>query len=216
MKQLYWNTVSPLLEEILKDFMKDEVFLPFRLVGGTALSLQIGHRISVDIDLFTESDYGSIDFEEIKNHLEYKYDYCSYRNIDRVGMGTYFEIGNSKTDYIKVDLFYTDKFIFEEVVVDTIRMASEKEIIAMKLDVILRNGRKKDFWDLHYYLNKFTIDEMISFYIQRYPYEEKIDAFKFQFLYFENADFDINPNCLLNKSWEIIKLDFYEKLHANQ
>ncbi len=53
MKQLYWNTVSPLLEEILKDFMKDEVFLPFRLVGGTALSLQIGHRISVDIDLFT-------------------------------------------------------------------------------------------------------------------------------------------------------------------
>lgn len=216
MKKLHWNTVSSLLEEILKDFMEDEIFLPFRLVGGTALSLQIGHRMSVDIDLFTEADYGSINFEEIKNYLEYKYDYCSYRNIDRVGMGTYFEIGKAKNDYIKVDLFYTNKFIFDEVLIDSIRMASEEEIIAMKLDVILRNGRKKDFWDLHYYLNKYTIDEMISFYVKRYPYEDKIDSFKNQFLFFESADSDIDPNCLLNKSWEVIKLDFYEKLHANQ
>lgn len=210
MNKLYWNTVSPLLEEILKDLMNDKLFLPFRLVGGTALSLQIGHRMSVDIDLFTEAEYGSINFEEIKNHLEYKYDYCSYRNIDRVGMGTYFEIGHSKIDYIKVDLFYTDNFIFDEIVVDNIRMASEKEIIAMKLDVILRNGRKKDFWDLHFYLNKFSIYEMISFYVERYPYEENTHQLKSQFLKFDNADSDLDPNCLLNKDWELIKLDFYD------
>lgn len=214
MNKLYWNTVSPLLEEILKDLMNDELFLPFRLVGGTALSLQIGHRMSVDIGLFTQNDYGSIDFEEIKNYLEYKYDYCSYRNIDRVGMGTYFEIGNSKTDYIKVDLFYTDNFIFDELVVDNIRMASEKEIIAMKLDVILRNGRKKDFWDLHFYLNKFSIDEMISFYVQRYPYEDNAHLLKKQLLKFDNADSDTNPNCLLNKDWELIKLDFYDFVNS--
>lgn len=216
MKKLYWNTVSPLLKEILIDLMGDELFSPFRLVGGTALSLQIGHRMSVDIDLFTDADYGSIDFEEIKNHFEYKYDYCPYRNIDRVGMGTYFEIGYSKENFVKVDLFYTDNFIFKEVLIDNVRMASEKEIIAMKLDVVLRNGRKKDFWDLHYYLNKYTIDEMIGFYVQRYPYVEKIDIFKSQFINFNNANSDNDPTCLLNKSWEEIKLDFYERLNANQ
>lgn len=209
---MYWNTVSPLLASILKDLMNEELFLPFRLVGGTALSLQIGHRMSVDIDLFTEADYGSIDFEEIKNFLEYRYAFCTNRNLDHVGMGTYFEVGNSKTDCIKIDLFYTDTFINEEIVIESIRLATEKEIISMKLDVILRNGRKKDFWDLHFYLDKFSIDEMIVLYKQRYPYTDFIDM-KRQFLNFDNADSDVTPSCLLNKSWENIKLDFYEKLN---
>jgi hypothetical protein len=66
---MYWNTVSPLLERVLIDLMTEELFSPFRLVGGTALSLQIGHRESVDIDLFTDADYGSIDFKEIGSFL---------------------------------------------------------------------------------------------------------------------------------------------------
>lgn len=43
---MYWNTVSPLLKQVLNDLMKEELFSPFRLVGGTSLSLQIGHRMS--------------------------------------------------------------------------------------------------------------------------------------------------------------------------
>jgi predicted nucleotidyltransferase component of viral defense system len=208
---MYWNTVKPLLKEVLIDLMKEDLFSPFRLVGGTALSLQIGHRMSVDIDLFTNAIYATIDFEEIKSFLEYKYDYCSYRNIEKVGMGTYFEVGNSKSDFVKVDIYYTDDFIFEELIEDGIRMASQNEIIAMKLEVINQNGRKKDFWDLHYYLDKMTIDEMISFYEKRYPYNDYSNL-KSQFLNFENADEDFNPICLMNKSWENIKLDFLEKL----
>ncbi|MFE3867125.1 hypothetical protein ACFX5E_03440 [Flavobacterium sp. LS2P90] len=67
-------------------------------------------------------------------------------------------------------MYYTNEFIFDAGSKDSIRMASENEIIAMKLDVVLRGGRKKDFWDFHYYLHKVPIDEMISFYGQRYPY----------------------------------------------
>jgi hypothetical protein len=61
--------VSPLLKEILLDLMQEEIFSPFRLVGGTALSLQIGHRISVDIDMFSDADYGSIDFISIVSKI---------------------------------------------------------------------------------------------------------------------------------------------------
>jgi predicted nucleotidyltransferase component of viral defense system len=211
---MYWNTVSPLLKQVLIDLMQEELFSPFRLVGGTSLSLQIGHRVSVDIDLFTDADYGSIDFKEIRSFLENKYSYCSSRNLDNVAFGTYFEVGNSKEDFVKIDLYYTDEFIFDLVSKDNIRMASENEIIAMKLDVILRGGRKKDFWDLHYYLDKVPINKMISFYKQRYPYTD-CSTIKSQFVNFELADADFDPLCLLVKSWELIKLDFFESINRN-
>ena len=211
---MYWNTVSPLLKQVLIDLMQEELFAPFRLVGGTSLILQIGHRVSVDIDLFTAADYGSIDFKAIRSFLENKYPYCSSRNLDNVAFGTYFEVGNSKKDFVKIDLYYTDEFIFDLVSKDDIRMASENEIIAMKLDVVLRGGRKKDFWDLHYYLDKVPIDEMISLYEKRYPYND-CSTIKNQFVNFESADLDFDPICLLNKSWELIKLDFHQSIGEN-
>jgi hypothetical protein len=214
MEKLHWNTVSPLLKEILIDLMDEPLFSPFRLVGGTALSLQIGHRMSIDIDLFTAAEYGSIDFKEIRSFLENKYPFCLSRNLDNVAFGTYFEIGYSESELVKVDLYYTDDFIFEEINMDSIRMASENEIIAMKLDVVLRGGRKKDFWDLHYYLDKVPIDEMISFYEQRYPYND-CSTIKSQFVNFESADLDFDPLCLRVKSWELIKLDFFESINGN-
>ena len=212
MEKLYWNTVSPLLKEILIDLMQEELFSPFRLVGGTALSLQIGHRMSVDIDLFTDADYGSIDFEKIKPFLKNKYDFYSTSPVEIIAFGTYFKIGYSKENCIKLDLYYTDTYIESIQEVSTIRMASIQEIIAMKLDVILRGGRKKDFWDLHYFLDKISIDEMISFFEKRYPYSNDALKIKEMFVNFEAADLDFDPNCLLDKNWEMIKIDFTEKL----
>lgn len=62
---MHWETVTPFLREVLKAVMADSLFNPFRLVGGTALSLYRGHRKSVDIDLFTDDIYGTIDFDAI-------------------------------------------------------------------------------------------------------------------------------------------------------
>lgn len=210
MKELYWNTVKPLLKDILGEIIAEDIFTPFRLVGGTSLSLQIGHRMSVDIDLFTDNEYGSIDYVAIKVFLENKYSYCSSRNLDNVSFGTYFEVGNSKDDFVKIDLYYTDEFIENPIVIENIRMATANEIIAMKLDVILRGGRKKDFWDLHYYLDKMSLNEMISLFKKRYPYNDDFTKIKKQLVNFDFADTDFEPICLLGKTWEIIKLDFYE------
>lgn len=80
----------------------------------------------------------------------------------------------------------------------------------MKLDVILRGGRKKDFWDLHYFIDKMTADEMILLFQKRYPYHDNFTKIKEQLSNFEIADTDFEPICLLDKNWEIIKLDFTE------
>ena len=64
-------------------------------------------------------------------------------------MGVSYFVGNSREDAVKLDLFYTDDFIGNMTIEDDIRLASIEDIIAMKLDVVVRGGRKKDFWDLH-------------------------------------------------------------------
>lgn len=70
MVKLYWNTVYNQLQDLFKQTMRDPIFDPFRLVGGTALSLYFGHRMSVDIDLFTDAPYGTIDFDKIESWLK--------------------------------------------------------------------------------------------------------------------------------------------------
>ncbi len=74
---LNYNTVTPLLKSVLETLMAADVFDDFRLVGGTALSLYRGHRMSVDIDLFTDREYGSVDFEAIDAFLRGTY-LCRY------------------------------------------------------------------------------------------------------------------------------------------
>ncbi|MFN7674421.1 nucleotidyl transferase AbiEii/AbiGii toxin family protein [Flavobacterium sp.] len=210
MKALNWNTVKPRLQEVLQDIIYQPIFMPFRLVGGTALSLQLGHRMSEDIDLFTAAEYGSIDYKAIREFLENKYPFCVSRSLDNVSFGTNFVVGNSITDCVKLDLYYTDEFIEKPIIINNIRMATINEIIAMKLEVILQGGRKKDFWDLHYFMDKMNLDDMISLYEKRYPYSDGFNYNKKQLLNFDKADNDFEPICLLGKNWEIIKLDFYE------
>jgi hypothetical protein len=62
---LHYNTVTPLLRNVLDTLMFEPLFKPFRLVGGTNLSLRFGHRMSDDIDLFSDADYGSLDFLQL-------------------------------------------------------------------------------------------------------------------------------------------------------
>jgi len=207
--ELYLNTISPLLIEILNDLMDMKEFELFRLVGGTALSLQIGHRLSVDIDLFTDAEYGTVNFDEIDNCLKAKYQYVSSLSIQPLGMGKSYFIGNSQNDCIKLDLYYTDEFMDKKLIINKIRIASIEEIIAMKMDVILRGGRKKDFWDIHELRNNYTFQEMINLHAKRYPYIHDEQLLKKRFTDFTNADDDFEPICLKGKDWEFIKMDLF-------
>lgn len=143
---MYWNTISPLLHQALLQLMQFQHLEPFRLVGGTALSLQLGHRISVDIDLFTDAPYGSIDFESIEQELQNGFTHYERVSSGPVGMGRSYFIGTGPDNTVKLDLFYTtDPYREEALLREGVRMATTQEIIAMKVDVIQRGGRKKDF-----------------------------------------------------------------------
>ena len=136
--------------------------------------------------------------------------------IEIVGMGKSYYIGNSKNDCIKLDLFYTDPFIRPFLLIDGLRIASLDEITAMKIDVVSRSGRKKDFWDIHQLMERYSIEEMIHLHKERYPYSHNKQEIMINFSNFENADADFDPICLRKKNWEIIKLDLIEAVQQIQ
>lgn len=207
--KLYLNTVSDLLWNALKKMMELQELNTFRLVGGTSLSLQLGHRESVDIDLFTDAVYGSIDFEKIESNLRSVFSYLS-SSSELVGLGKSYFIGNTEEELVKLDLFYTDPFVFPLITEQNIRFASIPEIAAMKFEVLAQGGRKKDFWDIHELLESYTLDELIGFYLKRNPYGFIKKELEKKIVDFSIAEDDFTPNCYRGKIWELIKLDFEE------
>lgn len=211
---LHYNTVNDHLKSSLVTLMRSPVFEQFRLVGGTALSLQLGHRESVDIDLFSDAPYGSIDFKTIDIFIEKTFPYHHhFSNLDPA-MGKSYAIGIDMDNVIKLDVFYTDTFIQPSLIEDDIRMATIIEIIAMKMDVIQRIGRKKDFWDLHELLTLYDIRSMLHSHQLRYPYTHDEKLILHNLANFELADDDFNPICLRGKYWEFIKEDIIEVVEA--
>ena len=207
---LYYKTVNNLLKEGLLQLMAAKEFENFRLVGGTSLSLQIGHRESIDIDLFSDVDYGKIDFEAIEMYLESNFKYLDHLSNIIPGMGKSYLVGEDKDNTLKLDIFYTDNFIQPYCLEDTIRMATIEEIIAMKLDVVQRGGRKKDFWDLHELFENYSLTQMLDLHEQRYPYSHDRDLNIQNFTDFSLADDEFNPICFKGKYWEFIKEDIEE------
>ena len=210
---MYYNTVNDLLKNSLKTLMASEVFSDFRLVGGTSLSLQIGHRMSVDIDLFSDVPYGSINFAEIESFLKANFAYVDGFSDLQPAMGKSYLIGTDKDNTVKIDIYYTDSFIRPEKTEDGIRLATIEEIIAMKIDVVQRGGRKKDFWDLHECLPNYDISKMLELHEERYPYSHEKDLILKNFVEFSAADDDFDPICLNGKYWEFIKEDIEEAIH---
>jgi len=210
MGMLYWNTVNPLLTASLKILMNQTIFNSFRLVGGTALSLQLGNRVSVDIDLFTDAPYGSIDFGRIEMVLNKFYTYVDSGIQSPVAMGKSYRVGESKNETIKLDIYYTDSFIHEPKIIDGIRMATIEEILAMKIDVVQRKGRKKDFWDICELLENFSMEDMLLLHEKRYPYSHDKTAIIKNMTDFDRADYDPDPICLKGRHWELVKFDIVE------
>ncbi|HJE87620.1 nucleotidyl transferase AbiEii/AbiGii toxin family protein [Rikenella microfusus] len=209
--RLHWETVTPLLKEVLGILMAEKIFAPFRLVGGTNLSLRYGHRLSADIDLFTDAGYGSLDYHIFEKFLREHFPFCECNDATSiVGFGRGYYIGNSADEYIKLDLMYTDPFLEDAETIDGVRMADVKDIIAMKMNVVSRGSRKKDFWDLHLLLQEYTLAEMFDLHVRRHEWEHDAEELLEKVTDFIEADALPDPVCLLGKEWDEIKLDLVD------
>jgi Nucleotidyl transferase AbiEii toxin, Type IV TA system len=190
------ETISKPTLELLKMLMQDQSLKDFFLVGGTALSLQIGHRISIDIDLFNTKEF---DENSMLNKLEAQYSFSQLYQDKNTLKG--------EVDGIKVDLIsHTYPLIKPLVVIDGIRMASLNDIAAMKLNAISGNGtRIKDFIDIAYLSSSLTFAEMVNSYEQKYALRNAVMAIK-AVNYYEDIELTTKVQVLdKNFKWENIK-----------
>ena len=170
--RLFYNTVSTPLLSILRKLMASYVFKDFRLVGGTALALQRGHRRSVDIDLFTDLNYAEMPVAAMRDYLEKEFPvHKGTESMDMPSNGYHVFLSEGKEPPIKADFFYTEPFIFPAIEEDGLRIADQREIAAMKLGVIGNQiYRQKDYWDIHDLLESYSLSEMIQWAEQKDPY----------------------------------------------
>jgi hypothetical protein len=165
-----------------------------RLVGGTSLALQLGHRNSMDIDMFGQMPTDSFELNNILNTIGRVSPLKKSPNI-------FIYLVNE----IKVDLVnYPYPWIDEEVNEDGLRLAGKKDIAAMKLSAITGRGSKKDFIDLYFLLKEFSLKEMLQFYSQKYHDGSEFLVLK-SLTYFADAEKDEIPKMFKKVFWSEIK-----------
>ena len=212
--RLRTNIASPLLMDCLRKIMANKAFDNLYLVGGTALALQRGHRISIDIDMFTNALYGEMRTDEIKNALVEMFPYTeNLERLDETLMVYSLFVGNSSDDCVKLDICYDENPIFPIVNIEGIRMLSEKDIAAMKLNAIAQDKqRKKDFWDIHDLLETYSIEDMVSFALKRYPWSLTLDKIIDGFKRIPSLNDYTEIRCLKGKYWEFVSEDLMEQI----
>ncbi|WP_455637261.1 nucleotidyl transferase AbiEii/AbiGii toxin family protein [Parabacteroides sp.] len=193
--------------------MNNPVFNDFRLVGGTCLSLQLGHRRSIDIDLFTDIDYGTMDTKAIKEFLSENFSYReNLDSLDQPALGYSLRVGNSTIDQVKIDIFYTEKYIFPPIEIDTFTLADPREIAAMKIGAITQDiPRQKDFWDIHELNEIYSFSDMIKWGIKRNEWTVSEDDILRGFQKIDNVlESPEGIDCFRGKYWELVKDDLKE------
>lgn len=162
---MYTNTVSTKTFSTLKELMGDEKLSGFILVGGTALALQIGHRMSVDLDLFATKEFDKPSLLKYLNS-QYGFRLPVYGDIALRGF-----IDNLKTDLV----YYENGFLREPIVIDGIRMAGIEDIAVMKLEAIANvQNRAKDYVDIAFLSEHLSLEKMLSGFKEKFGQDETL------------------------------------------
>jgi hypothetical protein len=191
---LHFKTVDSAILELLKKLMKLPALSDTRLVGGTSLALQTGYRKSLDIDLF-----GSIDEDEyeLSRQIEYLGEALLVHDTANIHI---WMINGIKVDIVNYPYLWISECIMES----GLRLAGKEDIAAMKLSAITGRGSKKDFYDIYFLLKEFSLEQMLQFYLRKFPQGTLFLVLK-SLSYFGDADDNIDPFLIKPLSWNNVK-----------
>jgi len=202
------ETVERTTFELLNTLMQDEKLKHFNLVGGTALALYMGHRKSIDLDLFSLDEF---DITELEEHLKNRYDFESTNPEKKSKIILQGYINNVKVDFVRINNPLVNPVNFY----DSIRLYSIHDIAAMKLVAMSQNGtRLKDFVDVAFLSAKMSLKEMLDAFEVKYPNTNKISAIKGMTYY---NDIDFSAKIELTKGvykWKAIDKRLHEMIKA--
>ena len=192
---LHLQTIHPDTLELLRKLSLLPELSQMRLVGGTALALQYGHRQSIDLDFFGDMTNAP---DEIINKMS-EFGDCVVLNNQKSILQLV--VSGVKVDVIDYSLY---KWIDSPVCENGLKLASVQDIAAMKINAIEGRGSRKDFIDVYMLLKKYSLDEILGFYKQKYPNYSIFRAL-LSLTFFEDAERESMPIMLIDDSWEQMK-----------
>ncbi len=199
------ETVEPHAFSILEELMNIKELKNFYLVGGTALSLQYGHRKSVDLDLFSN---GIFDNTPIIKVLKKKYQEKFIWEEKAVRFGIFCYLNNVKVDLIR----HPHPLIRPEKKIEGLRFFSTEDIIAMKVQAILGRGKKKDFWDVAELLQHYTVGDFVQYHEEKYASQHLLISIPQALTYFAEAEETEEPISLKKQTWPQVKKFIEQKV----
>jgi predicted nucleotidyltransferase component of viral defense system len=193
---MHSQAIDPQTKRVLDKIVSAGISAQFYLAGGTALAIQLGHRKSIDLDFFSRDDFS---IEKLKKELSSLGEFVV---IDQ-DQGTL----NASLDGVKVSFLRYDYIrLYPYIAFENINLADERDIAAMKIDAASSRGSKKDFIDLYFLLQKYSLAELIGF------FEKKIADIKYNkmhifksLVYFSDAEDEPMPIMLTDVSWQKVK-----------
>jgi predicted nucleotidyltransferase component of viral defense system len=195
--EVFRSGMLPLIKELSES---EYITNNFKLVGGTALALYFGHRISVDIDLFSDLGLDTFQLDEIfiklNGTINSKSDFLFTGNI-----------GNVKVDLVKYPYQLKNSVNF----VEKIQIGNLEDLIPMKLMTLSQRGLKKDFADVFEIMKRYQLIELKNMILNHYG-ERNINFYNFAMAitYFEDAENGPDIETLNNTEWGEIKSFFLQ------
>ena len=202
---LQTQTIEPGTLSVLNSLMKIAELKQFSLVGGTALSLKYGHRLSIDLDLFSTENF---EHEPIIESLQKVFGNGFVYRGNFTKWGIFCQIENVKVDIV----YYPHSIIHPIEKYSDIRIYHDNDLIAMKIQAILGRGKKKDFWDIAELLEHYSMEEMIACHKAKYPNQMLGISIPQALTYFVDADESEEPVTIKPITWDNVKSIIKEKV----
>lgn len=193
---LQFNALRPDTLDVLKATMAQPLLDDFVLVGGTALALHYGHRVSEDIDLFVwekfDVDLLLLELSKTLNHSVKV----------KTPIGAHIFVKGVKTDLV----YFPAKPIRPVIEKEGVRLLSSEDIAAMKMNVIANRGAKKDFYDVYFLLKELPLKKQVDLFKEKFITQD-IFGLSRSLTYFADADMQDEIILLKEKSltWEKVK-----------
>jgi len=197
----HWESLTPTTRDAFGMLSRLSCIGRYYLAGGTGLALHYGHRVSVDLDLFSDqADSVGLDERAAMREVFDDPTLTITHDKDATFVATWRGVGVS---FFRLPLYPLVRPTF---LVDGIRLASIEEIGAMKLAAIMGRGTRKDFIDLYFILQKVNLEAVFEVAAVKYA---KVNSFAVSatraLAYFEDAETLPMPNMLVKVTWSKIK-----------
>ncbi len=170
----------------------------FALAGGTSLALQLGHRQSIDLDIFSPQPFSIRETElMVSGHAALNFELV---NSNKSMLFAY--VNKIKCDFV----YEPSKLIQPFIENDGINYFHVEDIAAMKMHTICGRGKKKDFFDIYVLIENFGWQTLLEWFSKKYDSNQLYFLWR-SITYFNDADEDTDISAFepYTKSWEEIK-----------